>query len=336
MSEKGLPVWYDGKKYTIFYNGKCREYPIGGLACEYSRFEPYTLKDVIMKCPVFEKILYLEEPREEAIKWFYDELFDKYDPVTAVMIMTDMTDLIHDFTCFDEGLTNDLLDELNKRDDKINNYILKDSGLEQFNVDTIGAALLTAYYCFVDSYTVFHKCLDMLANDEGEETEINMFMKFYSEHVEFQHIKYKLTLIEGKFAEIFTIQSSLSLILFEAAHILESKTQIVKCENCGHFFVPSGRSDTIYCTYPSPQDPEKTCKDIGAQIRRSNKEKTDIATKEYRKVYMRYKMLIRRHPEETKYEEQLERLKSEVKEWRKKLDQGTASTEDFLKWLNQF
>ncbi|WP_447383730.1 DUF6076 domain-containing protein, partial [Streptococcus pseudopneumoniae] len=81
--------------------------------------------------------------------------------------------------------------------------------------------------------------------------------------------------------------------------------------------------------YPSPQDPEKTCKDIGAQVSRSNKEKTDVTTKEYRKVYMRYKMLMRRHPEEESYEEQFNKLTSEVKEWRNKLAHGLATTEEF-------
>ena len=55
-----------------------------------------------------------------------------------------------------------------------------------------------------------------------------------------------------------------------------------------------------------------------------------MTTKEYRKVYMRYKMLMRRHPEEESYEEQFNRLTSEVKEWRNKLAHGMATTEAFL------
>lgn len=69
---------------------------------------------------------------------------------------------------------------------------------------------------------------------------------------------------------------------------------------------------------------------------RSNKEKTDVTTKEYRKVYMRYKTLMRRHPEEESYEEQFNRLTSEVKEWRNKLAHGMATTEEFLTWITEF
>ena len=336
MFENGLPVWFDGKKYTVFYNGKSKEYPIGGLACEYSRFKPYTLKDVIMKCPVFDKPTTSKEMRDESAKWFIDALFDTYDPVTAVMIFTDMRSLVNDYLWPDEETDIDY--ELNEGigDDKVKEFILKDSGIEQFNTDTIGALLLSAYYSFAISYAAFYHCLELLVNDGGEEEDVSRFMGFFSENIEFQHIEYKLVLLEGKFAEVFTIKSSLSLILFETAHVLDNQTQIVKCKNCGHYFVPTGRSDSIYCTYPSPQDSEKTCKEIGAQVRRSNKEKTDITTKEYRKVYMRYKMLIRRHPEEAKYEEQFNRLKSEVKEWRNKLENGETTTEEFLGWLKQF
>lgn len=338
MAELGLPVWFDGKKYIIFYDGKSKEYPIGGLACEYSRFKPYTLKDIIMKCPVFNQTSASRENREEAVKWFFDELFDKYDPVTAVMIFTDMGALIRDSLWPDEETENDMADEIDGEiiSDKIKEYILEDSGLEDFNTDTIGALLLSAYSYFALSYAAFYRCFEMLANGGGEEEDVNRFMMFYSKNMEFQHIEYKLVLLEGKFAEMFTIKSSLSLILFETAHVLDNQTPIVKCKNCGHYFVPTGRSDSIYCTYPSPQDSEKTCKEIGAQVRRSNKEKTDITTREYRKVYMRYKMLIRRHPEETNYKEQFNKLKNEVKEWRNKLEHGQTTPEEFLDWLKQF
>lgn len=50
---------------------------------------------------------------------------------------------------------------------------------------------------------------------------------------------------------------------------------------------------------PLRDNKEKTCKDVGAQITRANKEKNDVATKEYRKVYMRYKMMTNRHPEDS-------------------------------------
>ena len=338
LSADGLLVWYDGKKYRAFFNGTSKEYPVGGLACEYSRFKPYTLKDVLMECPAFDKAPDTEEVRDEVAKWFFDALFEKYEPVTATMILTEIGDYVHDYLWADEETKKSFVDELNEsiEGDKVKEFILKDSGMEKFSIDTMGGILLSSYCTFASSYVSFRHSLDILANDGGEEEHVNAFLAFYGEHMELQHIDYKLALIEGKFAELFTIKSSMSLILFEAAHVMDSETAIIKCKNCGQYFVPTGRSDSIYCSYPSPQDPEKTCKDIGAQVSRSNKEKTDVTTKEYRKVYMRYKMLMRRHPEEESYEEQFIRLTSEVKEWRNKLAHGMATTEEFLAWLMEF
>lgn len=337
MNECGLPVWFDGKKYRFFFNGTSKEYPIGGLACEYSRFKLYTLKEVIMECPVFGEAPN-ENKIEEMSKWFYESVWNKYDPVTAAMICTDMAAMINDYLVADEKEKEEFSNNLNKEliGDKVKEYILKDAGMDKFQYDTIGAILLASYATYVSSYVAFRHSMDILASDGGEQKDVDAFLDFYVDNIDFQHIDYKLCIIEGKFAEIYTIQSSMSLILFETAHIIDSDTAIVKCKNCGQYFVPTGRADSIYCSYPSPQDPEKTCRDIGAQVSRSNKEKTDVTTKEYRKVYMRYKMLMRRHPEEVSYEEKFNKLTGEVKAWRNKLVHGMATTEEFLTWLSEF
>lgn len=80
----------------------------------------------------------------------------------------------------------------------------------------------------------------------------------------------------------------------------------------------------------------KTCKDVGAQVTRANKEKNDAATKEYRKVYMRYKMMTNRHPEDTDAAEKFEKLTSEVRDWRNRMAHGSATTDEFLAWLARF
>lgn len=334
----GLVTWYDGKGYKVFFDGGIYEYPIGGLACEYSRFKPYTLKDIIMKCPVFSEVP-SESVIDESAKWFSDVLIEEYDLVTAIMILTDMSDLIHDYLWAEDKYKKEFMDDLNTgvEEDQVKQFILKDTGMEKFSINTMGGIYLAAYAAFAGSYVAFRHSLDILANDGGDNKEdIDAFLNFFGDYTDMQHIDYRLALIEGKFAEIFTIKSSMSLILFETAHVMDSESMIVKCKNCGQYFVPTGRSDSIYCSYPSPQDPEKTCKDIGAQVSRSNKEKTDVTTKEYRKVYMRYKMLMRRHPEETEYEEKFNKLTSEIKGWRNKLAHGMATTDEFLAWLMEF
>ena len=128
----------------------------------------------------------------------------------------------------------------------------------------------------------------------------------------------------------------MSLALFEIAHSMDANTIFVKCKNCGNYFVPARRSDAKYCDYPSPQQKTKTCKEIGAQIARANKEKNDAATKQYRKLYMQMKMASRRNPQQAELRERLHRLTSEAKAWRKEMMDGTKDTKEFLAWLESF
>lgn len=68
----------------------------------------------------------------------------------------------------------------------------------------------------------------------------------------------------------------------------------------------------------------------------SEKLKNDEATHLYRKIYMRNKMLQKRHPDDQKYPAILRNLVSEAKMWRKKLKQDPKVYSDYLKWVKQF
>ena len=151
-----------------------------------------------------------------------------------------------------------------------------------------------------------------------------------------QHIDFRIVISKGELVPLYTVKSSFSLLLFEIANILQNDAVIAKCANCGEKFVVEGRVDTIYCNYPSPQNRDKTCRDIGAKVARANKEKTDVVTGEYRRAYMRHKMMTKRHPHDRRKREIFDSLTAGMKEWRKKLSDGTATTDDFLVWLQQY
>ena len=46
----GLAVTYNGKGYTLLSPDHVKEYPVGGLICEYCRLAPTAIKDVILAC----------------------------------------------------------------------------------------------------------------------------------------------------------------------------------------------------------------------------------------------------------------------------------------------
>ena len=61
--------------------------------------------------------------------------------------------------------------------------------------------------------------------------------------------------------DIFTITEAHAAIDFDLASIAKEKIDIKKCENCGKYFIPTSRSDEIYCD--NIYKNEKTCKELG-------------------------------------------------------------------------
>lgn len=144
---------------------------------------------------------------------------------------------------------------------------------------------------------MFSHILGDSTDTEQREKVLKMYDDLYGNLMDMQHIEYRvISTAEKGLESFFTIKTSLSLLLFEMANAQKIDVSFIKCENCKNIFVPEGRCDAIYCSYPSPQNEQKSCKEVGAQIARANKEKTDIVTGAYRKMYMRYKMATQRHP----------------------------------------
>lgn len=224
-----------------------------------------------------------------------------------------------------------------KQDDTIFDYIFKDTIYDCQGIDSVMQLLLTCYLWFSESYVAFKHSFLMLASDgEYDESQVDVFLSFFGENINIQHIDFQIAIYEGQFHSLYTLKSSMSLLVFEAAHCMDNNVKFIKCVNCNEYFVPAGRSDAIYCNCSSPQNPSKTCREIGAQITRANKEKNDVATKEYRKVYMKYKMITIRHPEDREGKKTFDRLVEEVKGWRKNMANGIVTTDEFLEWLSGF
>lgn len=81
------------------------------------------------------------------------------------------------------------------------------------------------------------------------------------------------------FLNAISFKDALSTINFAVLTILKDSTIIRKCKNCGAFFVPSVRSDELYCNRKLANG--KTCKSIGYD----SKIKKDNILSTYRKIY---------------------------------------------------
>lgn len=334
MQVDGLVVDYDGEKNIVMYEG-IKQYPIGGMIAEYAHLQPSSLKKVILNYHNLDNIP-SSGILSEFFTWFEKELEVKYGTVASLIITFEFINLIIEMQNVESYEKSEFFEVITE-ENAIGKFIFEGSGFNELGRKTIKQLLLSVYYYWALSYANFKFSFKMLASDEEfEEQQVLGFLSMYTENIDFQHIDFRITHYEGKFHSLYTIKTGFSLLLFEAAHCMDKNIKFKKCTNCGSYFIPEGRTDTIYCNFPSPQNKNKTCKDIGAQIKRANKEKNDITTKKYRKLYMKYKMITVRHPEDRTTKLKLEKLIEEGKVKRKCLNNGSITVDDYLKWLDSF
>lgn len=334
----GLNVDFDGKKNIVMEGDIIKEYPIGGMACEYARLHPTEIKPLILENPYFQDTD-LKENGSHALMSLYEACLKKFGVITAVMILTDFSDFMADFNRANEDELKRLLDSLNEDKDtnQIKSFVLEETGYNVFGISTIGQAMLVAYAAYADCYVAFKHSFNMLASgEEYEDDQVMAFWELYATNTDFQHIDFHIMFYDNAFHSVYTIKSSMSLILFEAAHAMDANTKFVKCKNCGNYFVPVGRSDSVYCGYPAPQDETKECRDVGAKATRARKMKNDVLTQEYRRLYMRLKMAIKRHPDDTALQERFQELTEGMKVRKEQKEKGAISVDGILEWMTSF
>lgn len=81
------------------------------------------------------------------------------------------------------------------------------------------------------------------------------------------------------FLNSFILSDAMSAVDMAVLMIIRDNIIIRRCSNCGDFFIPSSRSDEIYCDKVLSNG--KTCKTIGYD----EKVKRDSTLREYRKIY---------------------------------------------------
>ena len=228
----GLSVEFDGKKNIVMNDGVITEYPIGGMACEYARLHPTEVKPLILENPYFQDED-LKKNGGHALMELYKACLAKFGVVTAVMIITDFSNFMADFNRANEDELMGMIAPLNEDRDtnQIKSFILNESGYDEFGVTTIGQAMLSAYVHYADCYVAFKHSFNMQASgDEYEENQVMAFWGLYASNVDFQHIDFHIMFYDNAFHSIYTIKSSLSLIMFEAAHAMDAETKFVKCK----------------------------------------------------------------------------------------------------------
>ena len=108
---------------------------------------------------------------------------------------------------------------------------------------------------------------------------------------------------------------------------------IRQCQNCGKYFIPAKRADTLYCDNPSPEAPEMTCKEYGNRRLWYERQKEDELATFSRKIASAKGMLAKRNPDIPDYAASYEYFKAERLIWKKAVDEGLKTKEEYWKWL---
>lgn len=110
---------------------------------------------------------------------------------------------------------------------------------------------------------------------------------------------------------------------------------IRKCNNCGRYFIPEHRSDTIYCNNSSPQDSSMTCKQYGSQRLWYERQKDDELATLSRNILSKKSMLAKRNPDIPEYTQSYDYFRTERKKWKKAIEEGCKTREEYREWLLQ-
>lgn len=126
----------------------------------------------------------------------------------------------------------------------------------------------------------------------------------------------------------YEINNFYNLLFLELYFILQEKTYLKKCKNCGKYFLTTN-SAVIYCD--NVFEDNKTCREIGAnKVFTKNLEK-DEAYNLYRKIYKKKQALAKSKGGNFEIEYNMFKYQGKDKKTAYKLKE--ISKEEFIKWL---
>ena len=130
--------------------------------------------------------------------------------------------------------------------------------------------------------------------------------------------------------EIYEIDNFYSLLFLELYFILQEKTYLKKCKNCGKYFLTTNAA-VIYCD--NTFEDNRTCREIGASKVFIKNLEQDEAYGLYRKIYKKKQALAK--AKGGSYEIQYYMFKEQGKNKKNAYKLKEITKEEFIKWLNK-
>lgn len=341
---KPFTVFSDGKSYYQADEKTKKPYPvqIGQFLCDFYNDPPFNLIPIIdnldnASAPINYKDLnlaYLELMEE------IDKLDDNTSIIWKIMIHNHFTKWHLDLTKYHQNNFIEYVTEMFENFKNTLDYFVDNPEIVMAqlpNEHTIEWYFKIIYNMYAGSSVLNKFMVQNAFSADCTADNRKQALSILTDNISSQKIEYRIAEIDDLdgLIDIYSIYNFESLTIFELLQMEKNNVLVKICKNCGCIFV-DGRSDAIYCSGPAPQDITKTCRQIGAQVARTNKEKTDITVSEYRKLYLKLKMTIKRHPENKEAKIKLDNLTTNINSWRKKLTNGETTVEEYLNWLKSF
>lgn len=178
----------------------------------------------------------------------------------------------------------------------------------------------------------------MFLNSDNNEKYYFQFINssyYYEEFFRPRTLTFKIVENESylSVAEIFETEYIADCIYFVCIKLLSEDVKLNKCGNCGKYFSPQKRSDTLYCNRPSPRDNSMSCKEYGAKKLWYERLKDNESVKLYRNIYSAKLMLSKTNPHIQEYKKNFEKYKIDAKQWLKDVKTGIKTEKEFIIWL---
>lgn len=180
----------------------------------------------------------------------------------------------------------------------------------------------TTYEAFEEIKRYKKMALDIISDKTQSTT-----MSIIDNLVYYMQVVPKYTPESKELVFTYSTQDIPSCLVFDTVQCLKNDIMLKKCANCGKYFVPTSRSDEIYCD--NLNENGKTCKQVGYE----NKLKKDVFKTAYRRAYKTQRARIKYNSHIQNYE------KLHFKPWevaaKKALEEYTANNDidGFEKWL---
>ena len=107
------------------------------------------------------------------------------------------------------------------------------------------------------------------------------------------------------------------------------------CKNCGREF-EAKRRDAFYCEFPSPQNPNVSCRDYCRSHISYEREKSDARLLKIRQMRSAKWMRVKRHPDNGEFAAELTKFKQEASDMVRKIKNGLLSEREFTEWVNNW